>query len=77
MPDKPAYFEPCPECGAEIRRAGMLLCQRDEDDCRVCKATVLCENDHTSWRWADRSSMPLQRDDSLSFVFHPSTGEDA
>jgi hypothetical protein len=57
--------ERCPGCGGALRLVGFFLCQREDDQRRVCRTPLWCEACDRVWsRWADRDD-PLEPDQPL------------
>lgn len=50
----------CPECGKPLRSLGLTLARREDDGRRTCRAVWRCSDQHTWWRWADRSGDVLE-----------------
>jgi len=62
--------ESCSICGGPIERVSLALCKRSDDGALICKRVVMCGGRaHVTWRWVDRPDSPIERDDSLTFVF--------
>jgi hypothetical protein len=50
----------CPECRQPMKSGGLLLCGREDDNRRACRALWRCAGQHFWWNWADRSAEPLE-----------------
>ncbi|TKT06048.1 dehydrogenase [Streptomyces galbus] len=51
----------CPECGGVMKSGGLVLCTREDDGRRTCRAVWRCGGRHVWWRWADRADSPWER----------------
>ncbi|MEU5064052.1 dehydrogenase [Streptomyces virginiae] len=50
----------CPECSQAMKFGGFVLCQREDDDQRVCRGVWKCPTPHVWWNWADRPHETLE-----------------
>ncbi|MFF9098349.1 dehydrogenase [Streptomyces sp. NPDC014802] len=50
----------CPDCSQPMRFGGFVLCKREDDGRRTCRALWRCAGWHVWWGWADRPDEPLE-----------------
>ncbi|MFE7331956.1 dehydrogenase [Streptomyces sp. NPDC057565] len=50
----------CPECSQAMQFGGFVLCVREDDGKRTCRALWKCNSRHVWWKWADRPDEPLE-----------------